>query len=1238
MEELSAEDFIDDRALTAAADDRFRHTDFAVELADIVTTVKAPANIALFAPWGSGKSGLANLLKHELSQRAEWRTKKLRFAKFDAFKFAETPLRRNFIAEMARELEVDGREFREGLYHSETKNHLAFDKEQASRLTTAFGLALLVVLAATAGIVLLAAAVAGKNIGDVAAAYLLPAVPLSAVITAFIALATRGLNVTVSKSAPSTEEEFEKRFCDLLDKADADRVVIFVDELDRCAPHEVASTLETIKTFLEVERCVFIVAADHQVLEQALRKRVRQQTPHDVTNPYYSAGSSYLDKVFQFQLALPQLRPRRLTDFAIGLVQGRRGVWQRIERLDDVISVLIPSHVTSPRRVKVLLNSFAITYRLAERRVADGVLGGELTGRAAEIARLVCLRCEFPLFADELHYDVRLLDALQYLAEADREATTVAEQDGARDAVVDRLHSHGGFSRALAERAVAYFSAERPVAELLATDDNADDDDVGSSDDSRKVREAHTQQLIRYVLKTRHVPGPYRDLVHLEGSAVGLALDPADAEELERASVDDDFRAVERLIEGLEEDKRPDGLRLLAQLVGEALTGLEGDNATAILFRAAARFPDSVEPVLDKIVAAVNQHQRPDGPREESYAGALLLARMRGGDAGARLREQILMQTAALDREDVRLALIEDAERLPAGHEAYLAQATTRSLLETAAGTAVVAERISFNAFMRAVSVAESALIGAVREHYSAQKTLDDEAHELDEDRADELRATLLSVAPDASLSTLIDAFREEKRWVEAERLVGIALAVDHPNMREMVERRIGALSPLEDGTLVLPILQAVWRRAPQAWPQWLGAFPDGHTLVDAQGEAATALAERLWSLTQSDDPPTDEVRAAALASLERIGAPASATLPGALTAAHGAGLSSAADAQARSAAFDLAFEFVDAGLANRTDIADRILDSCADTLLTEQSPTTSPGARSRASETEHNAVADHVVREVLRALPYATAGEVRRIAENLSAPRAWVSAAETARLQLHVANQLTRLGDPPPKVDWVASRAANWGEHVLDEIGDWLTTASPAAADAFVVLWHVHPHALTDRLTDALRTYSARLSPRERFELAGPVYADKPNVVVNHDVLRAINFADADPDRVTDALVAAFESASNHDQRRHVLKVWQTFAPAKENVRRRLAEAIWLPLAEKDATGLRIALEYFGLVVPAPRGVRDDLIDRLQAIKITNDDLAKARDRRMLDAGWLQKSGVLRRGRRKRKDPADIE
>lgn len=131
---------------------------------------------------------------------------------------------------------------------------------------------------------------------------------------------------------------------------------------------------------------------------------------------------------------------------------------------------------------------------------------------------------------------------------------------------------------------------------------------------------------------------------------------------------------------------------------------------------------------------------------------------------------------------------------------------------------------------------------------------------------------------------------------------------------------------------------------------------------------------------------------------------------------------------------------------------------------------------------------------------------------------------------------------------------------------------------------------------------------------------------------MRALNFADADHDKVTGPLITAHKSATNDEQRRRVLKLWQTFSPATESVRKRLAEDIWLPLAESGATGLRAALDYIGLVSPAPRGLRDELTDRLLAIEVQNDELAKMRDRKMRDAGWLKKPGLFGRGRKKNK------
>ncbi len=88
--ELLSGELIDDRSLDSADGDEFRHADLAQELTDLVCTVPAPANVALFAPWGSGKSSLGNMLRTNLQAR---RSAGIRFAKFDAFKYAETPLR-----------------------------------------------------------------------------------------------------------------------------------------------------------------------------------------------------------------------------------------------------------------------------------------------------------------------------------------------------------------------------------------------------------------------------------------------------------------------------------------------------------------------------------------------------------------------------------------------------------------------------------------------------------------------------------------------------------------------------------------------------------------------------------------------------------------------------------------------------------------------------------------------------------------------------------------------------------------------------------------------------------------------------------------------------------------------------------------------------------------------------------------------------------------------------------------
>lgn len=114
--------------------------------------------------------------------------------------------------------------------------------------------------------------------------------------------------------------------------------------------------------------------------------------------------------------------------------------------LDFVLFTLIPSHVHSPRRIKVLLNNYATNVRMTRSR-----LPGAWPVRAREIARLTAFQTEFPDFAADLRYEPRLP---RYLLNGGAPASeTVSDllggQPGSADLLGGRKRTRG---RGLAQR------------------------------------------------------------------------------------------------------------------------------------------------------------------------------------------------------------------------------------------------------------------------------------------------------------------------------------------------------------------------------------------------------------------------------------------------------------------------------------------------------------------------------------------------------------------------------------------------------------------------------------------------------------------------------------------------------------------------------------------------------------------------------------------------------------------
>ncbi len=73
-----------------------------------------------------------------------------------------------------------------------------------------------------------------------------------------------------SKNISNEIAEFRKRFRELVKDTKLERLVVLVDDLDRCLPSTAIETLEAICLFVLMEKTAFVIAADDRMIEYAV--------------------------------------------------------------------------------------------------------------------------------------------------------------------------------------------------------------------------------------------------------------------------------------------------------------------------------------------------------------------------------------------------------------------------------------------------------------------------------------------------------------------------------------------------------------------------------------------------------------------------------------------------------------------------------------------------------------------------------------------------------------------------------------------------------------------------------------------------------------------------------------------------------------------------------------------------------------------------------------------------------
>jgi hypothetical protein len=113
----------------------------------------------------------------------------------------------------------------------------------------------------------------------------------------------------------SAVHEFRGDFEKLINDTGKERVIVLVDDLDRCLPEHIIDSLEAIKLFLNVEKTAFVIAADEDIVSGAISKQYkdminlsnRRSTDNSNDMLGRSLGSDYLDKFIQIPYSIPKL-------------------------------------------------------------------------------------------------------------------------------------------------------------------------------------------------------------------------------------------------------------------------------------------------------------------------------------------------------------------------------------------------------------------------------------------------------------------------------------------------------------------------------------------------------------------------------------------------------------------------------------------------------------------------------------------------------------------------------------------------------------------------------------------------------------------------------------------------------------------------------------------------------------------------------------------------------------------
>ena len=142
-----------------------------------------------------------------------------------------------------------------------------------------------------------------------------------------------------------TTQQLKKEIKEGIDKKD--RVVVFIDDLDRLKPIEAVEVLETVKNFLDFENIIHVLAIDYNVIVNGVKEKYGNEFKEEKAHQYF-------EKIIQVPFKIPT-QSYDMDSYIESLCMVKS------DDLKDIKSIVKSSIGNNPRAIKRVMNILELT-------------------------------------------------------------------------------------------------------------------------------------------------------------------------------------------------------------------------------------------------------------------------------------------------------------------------------------------------------------------------------------------------------------------------------------------------------------------------------------------------------------------------------------------------------------------------------------------------------------------------------------------------------------------------------------------------------------------------------------------------------------------------------------------------------------------------------------------------------------------------------------------------------------